>query len=97
MFGTKYTRLKFWIISIILLIPTTFINTITKALESNGKDVTFGYIAIILLSVIWLSTLANRIRDYNSNPWIALWAIVPLANIILTFYYGIVQYKKTNE
>lgn len=44
-----------------------------------------------------MNVLANRIRDYGSNPWIAAFAMIPLANIGLALYYGIVQYKKTVE
>ena len=51
---------------------------------------------VTLLSSIWINTLANRIRDYGGNPWNALWSLVPLVNIGLAFYYGIVK-EKTKE
>jgi len=43
---------------------------------------------------MWVNALANRIRDYGSNPWIAVFSLIPLANIGLALYYGIVQHKK---
>ena len=99
MFEAKYNRLKFWIISIILLIPTAILNNIAKALENGGKDdiSLFFYLLVFLLSIIWINTLANRIRDYGSNPWYSLWSLIPLVNIGMAFYYGIVKYKKNED
>ena len=95
MFGSKYSRLKFWVISICLLIPTVIINVFAKAFESNGDDVNalIAYSLITIIGLIWINTLANRVRDYRSNPWISLWALIPLVNILLAFVYGFKQYK----
>jgi len=100
MFGAKYSRLKFWIISICLLFITSFINGmggIFEGVADNGaQNIALGlYILVTIFSLIWVNTLANRIRDYGSNPWIALFGIIPIVNIILALYYGIAN-KKIN-
>lgn len=43
--------------------------------------------SLVILTVL-IQTLANRIRGYGSNPWIALWAILPFVGLFLAFYYG---------
>lgn len=98
MFGAKYSRLTFWIWSIILLILNIPLTILSNAPLGSTEDVNLGTILLILFifslpSIIWLNTLANRIRDYGSNPWLSLWALVPLVNIGLALYYGIVKYK----
>lgn len=99
MFGAKYSRLKFWIISLSLLIPGMFIAGLAKVLRDTEHADTSGilYIISFLISLIWINTLANRIRDYGSNPWIALFALLPIVNIVLALYYGIKQYKTVNN
>lgn len=101
MFGAKYSRAKFWIISIILLFPALFINMLIKATESKmAADTTMEevsepimlYLVLIAISLVWINTLANRIRDYGGNPWLSLLGFLPLVNIVMAFYYGIVQY-----
>jgi len=104
MFGKKYSRKKYWIISIILMIVNIPLMIISNAPigeinEINIITILFVIIIFSLPSILWLNTLANRIRDYGSNPWISLWSLVPLVNIFLGFYYGIRKYKtvgKTN-
>lgn len=98
MFGAKYSRLTFWIWSIILLILNIPLTILSNAPLGSTEDVNLGTILLILFIfslplIIWFNTLANRIRDYGSNPWLSLWALVPLVNIGLALYYGIVQYK----
>ena len=95
MFGAKYSRLKFWIISIVLLIPTTILNIFAQYFESREQNdnAMVLYIIIFIISLLWLNTLANRIRQYGSNPWVALWALIPFVNIVLGLYYGIVKGK----
>lgn len=97
MFGAKYSRMKFWIISICLLIPFTISSVLMKALETSESNQN-GYLGFwflnILVITIWINTLSNRMRDYGSNPWFSLLALIPLGNIIMALYYGIVQYKK---
>ena len=95
MFGAKYRRLKFWIISICLLIPLSIIKVFVKAFESSGDEnsVLILYTIISIISLIWINTLANRIRDYGSDPWISLFALIPLVNIGLALYYGIAKSK----
>ena len=93
MFEAKYSRLKFWIISIVLLIPTTILNIFAQYFESREQNdnAMVLYIIVFIISLLWLNALANRIRDYGSNPWIALFSIVPLVNIGLALFYGIAK------
>ena len=96
--GTKYSRKKYWIWSIILLIINIPLEIISNAPIGNIKDGSILTILSVLLifmlpSLLWINALANRIRDYGSNPWIAAFATLPFVNIGLALYYGIVQYK----
>ena len=98
MFGARYSRLKFWIVSIFFLIPTGIMNTLASAFESAEKynESIFMYALVAILSLVWINTLANRIRDYGSNPWLSAIALLPLANIVMTLYFGIVK-TRTKE
>jgi hypothetical protein len=49
------------------------------------------------VTLIWINVLANRIRDFGGNPWLALFAIFPLVNSIFTLYYGIKQYSNEKQ
>jgi uncharacterized membrane protein YhaH (DUF805 family) len=65
----------------------------------NIEDTNIIQILIVILlfyspNIIWINVLANRIRDYGSTPWIALFALILLVNIILGIYYGV---KKSNN
>lgn len=93
MFGQKYTRTKFWIISICLIIPTAVLNSLAKVLYAAGNDGTaiVFYTIVFIFGLTWLNTLANRIRDYGGNPWFALLAFIPLVNLMMAFYYGIAK------
>lgn len=96
MFGTKYSRLTFWIWSVILIIPFSLFSTFSRATASdselaNSSLIFSGLVFIVIL--MWINALANRIRDYGSNPWIAVFSLIPLVNIGLALYYGIVKYK----
>lgn len=95
MFGAKYSRSKFWIISIVLLALLFLVNLAEKVLERSNdyEGVIFLYMISLFIIIIWTITLSNRIRDYGSNPWIALLAFIPLVNIILAVYYGIARSK----
>lgn len=95
MLGAKYSRLKYWLISIILSIPAISLNNIARYFESTEQNdnAMVLYIIIFIISLLWLNTLANRIRQYGSNPWVALWALIPFVNIVLGLYYGIVKGK----
>ena len=100
MFGAKYSRSKFWIISIILFIVDVFLGIFIRVLEHSNEyqSQAMGlYIITLVIAIVWMNTLANRIRDYDSNPYIALWAIIPLINIILALYYGSVKSKKKED
>lgn len=100
MFGAKYSRLKFWIWSIILLIPFSFISVFVKATETSIEladlNLFFRFLFLLVI-VLWMNSLANRIRDYGSNPWISLFALIPLVNVGLALYYGIARSKNKPE
>ena len=100
MFGAKYSRLKFWIWSIILLIPFSFISVFVKATETSIEladlNLSFRFLFLLVI-VLWMNSLANRIRDYGSNPWISLFALIPLGNIGLALYYGIAKSKNNDN
>lgn len=102
MFGAKYSRLKFWIISIILLILVLIATSLSRLTENSESievlKLSLGSSLIaFFFSLIWINTLANRIRDYASNPWISLWALIPLVNIFLALFYGIKKSKNTDS
>ena len=100
MFGEKYSIKKYWIWSIIILIIQMPLNIFfNNSPMGNIEDANIIQILIVILlfyspNIIWINVLANRIRDYGSNPWIALFALIPLVNIILGIYYGV---KKSNN
>lgn len=99
MFGVKYSRLTFWIWSICLLMIDMILVIVARLLEAAEiyDKALFLYVFVFFIGITWMNVLANRIRDYGSNPWISAFAMIPLANIGLALYYGIVQYKKTVE
>ena len=92
MFGAKYSRMKFWIWSVILFIAFLFVSFIFEIVKNDpqlGNVAAMAAIMQMAIAIAWLNTLANRIRDYGSNPAVAIIAILPLANIILALYYGL--------
>ena len=99
MFGAKYIRLKFWIISVCLLISFVMINFFAKTMENlvEYKTATFLYSIMFIIFLLWINTLANRIRDYGNNPWISLFALLPLVNVFLALYYGILKSKSQSK
>lgn len=100
MFGVKYSRTKFWIWSIVLLIPASLLVTLTRATSMDPEifklNLIFRGLGLIV-AMVWINVLANRIRDYGSNPWISMFSLIPLVNIGLALYYGSIQYIKKSE
>ncbi len=99
MFGAKYSRLKFWIVSIGLFILAVYIHGMSKIFMYGGeleivRLLSFG---VIVIALVWINTLANRIRDYGGNPYIALLALLPFVNLVLAFFYGIARHKKDKK
>lgn len=93
MFGAKYSRMKFWLLSLTVILIGSFIMILPMALDAEGT------IAIIswVMSVILIHILANRIRGFGSNPWLALWAIIPLVGLFQSFYYGCKKSGNLNQ
>jgi uncharacterized membrane protein YhaH (DUF805 family) len=60
---------------------------ITVVVKSIGEEGVHSITSLILL-VILIHILANRIRGFGSNPWLALWAILPFVGMFQAFYYG---------
>ena len=98
MFGAKYSRLKYWVISLILFVIFAIITSFGRFYADNGEyDIAIKYnIISMIVSLMWINTLANRIRDYRGNPWFALFSLIPIVNLALGLYYGFTKYKKTS-
>jgi len=92
MFGAKYSRMFFWIWSGVLLIPTSIAMQMDKVSDSGTPA-----ILIFIFTFIWINVLANRIRDFGGNPWLALTAILPFVNLVFTLYYGIKQHSNEKQ
>ncbi len=90
MFGKNYSRSKFWLITILTFVliglPYSFVN-MQSAHDEGAALVASGL--LLLMTFFLINTLANRIRDYGSNPWLALWSILPLVGLFQALYYGI--------
>lgn len=90
MFGAKYSRMKFWLLSLIALLIGSFIMIIPMALEAEGAIALISWVVFLIL----IHVLANRIRDYGSSPWQALWAIIPFVGLFQAIYYGCKKSRK---
>ena len=84
MFGAEYSRMKFWLINIPVIFVGLFFVGIAKSIGEEGVH----SITSLILLVILIHILANRIRGFGSNPWLALWAILPFVGMFQAFYYG---------
>lgn len=84
MFGAKYSRMKFWLLSLPVILFGSLVMEVTKGVAGEAASAIPSLIVIVILTHI----LANRIRGFGSNPWLALWAIVPFVGLFQTFYYG---------
>jgi len=84
MFDAKYSRMKFWLLSLlVILFGSTFMG-VTKSIGAEGANLVATLVVLATLTYI----LANRIRGFGSNPWLALWSILPLVGLFQAFYYG---------
>lgn len=106
MFGAKYSRAKFWGMSVLLLFLSLIVNVMFRvsenvdmnAIDSTGPIITIILVLIALaIQLAWINVLANRIRDYGDNPYLSLLALIPFVNIGMAFCYGIVPYKTSKE
>ena len=84
MFGAKYSRTKFWLINLPVIFLGLVVIGLTEAIGTEGTHA----ITSIIVFVILIHILANRIRGFGSNPWLALWAILPLVGLFQALYYG---------
>ena len=74
---------KFWLLSLTIFLIGAFVLTVTRAVSEEVNA-----IASLIIMVLLIHVLANRIREFGSNPWLALWAILPFVGLIQAFYYG---------
>lgn len=94
MFGAHYSRKTFWIVTLLTLFVGGFLINFVSLLEAgSGGNGSLELIFSLILSFLLINTLANRIRDYGSNPWLALWSLIPLVGLVQALYFGI-QHKK---
>lgn len=93
MFGANYSRSMFWIVTIIAALVGGFLLAFVQMVAKASGDDGLESIFTLVLMVILINTLANRIRDYGSNPWLALWALLPLVGLVQALYFGI-RHKK---
>ena len=84
MFGAKYSRMKFWLINIPVIFIGLVVMGVTQAIGSEGANA----IASLIVFIILIHVMANRIRGFGSNPWLALWGILPLVGLFQALYYG---------
>ena len=93
MFGAKYGRAKFWVTSLSTML-ITWIPFLSLARLFRSEDLKL--IIMLAMQVVLMNILANRIRDYGSSPWLALWSLLPFVGLIQALYFGI-RYKKLAE
>ena len=87
--------LAFSPISISLFLTALTINLFGNIAKSYGLYLisSLSYPFVFILFIIWINTLANRIRDYGLSPWLALFALFPFLNFIVGLYFGIKKEK----
>ncbi|MBR9868287.1 MAG: DUF805 domain-containing protein [Oceanospirillales bacterium] len=89
-FGASYSRTKFWVITLLAIVflgvPTSILDKVSES-QGGGEEVLL--VLYFCLSFILINTLSNRIRDYGSNPWLALWSLLPLVGLLQALYFGI--------
>jgi uncharacterized membrane protein YhaH (DUF805 family) len=96
MFGATYTRSTFWLVTFtILSIQCIILLTFYNFKLSKELFLTISFLKIIL-GIIFINTLANRIRDFGSNPLWALLSLLPLVGLFQALYFGIKHKKSTN-
>lgn len=82
--------MKFWLMNLLVIFIGTLAMVMTRAIGSEGAN---GLTSLIVCAIL-IHVLANRIRDFGSNPWLALWAILPFVGLFQALYYGC---KKSGE
>lgn len=93
MFGAEYSRMKFWLLSIPIILVGSIVMGIAKMVTGEGAQA----IPSLVLFVILIHVLANRIRGFGSNPWLALWAIIPFVGLFQAFYFGCKKSRKITQ
>ena len=88
MFGAKYSRAKFWVATLSVFLIWLFVVVLSVFLGEPDLEIIAGGVGVLAL----INILANRIRDYGSSPWLALWSFFPFVGLIQAFYFGIKHY-----
>ena len=89
MFGAKYDMAKFWATRLSVFLIIWFLVTFATIFGAADLKPVF----LLVGQVALMSILANRIRDYGSGPWSALWSLIPFVGLIQALYFGI-KHKK---
>lgn len=84
----------FWMVTIIAALVGGFLLVMVQSLAKASGNEGIESIFTLILIFILINTLANRIRDYGSNPWLALWSLLPLVGLVQALYFGI-KHKKS--
>lgn len=89
-FGNRIGRLRFLAYSFAVYFFAVVLLSITTAIASSYPKFSmlaeFIYVAIFLgMLVQFLSLIKWRLNDVNLSGWHMLWALVPIANLVLTF------------
>ena len=93
MFGARYSRMKFWLTSL----PVIFIGSFFLGVANNVSDPGMAGVIPLIFMLILIHILANRIRGFGSNPWLALLAVLPFVGLFQAFYYGCKQSKGVTQ
>lgn len=93
MFGAEYSRTKFWLVSIFTILIGSFL--IGALGSAKGAETLSSLLSLLVLSIL-INTLANRIRAFGGEPWLALLAIIPFVGMFQAFYYGCKKSKNLN-
>ena len=89
MFGVKYSRTKFWTMSLLVFLIIWFL----IAFATLFKDPDMKSMFLLIGQISLINILANRIRDYGSSPWLVVWSLIPFVGLIQALYFRI-KHKK---
>lgn len=96
MFGAEYSRMKFWLSFIAVIVFGAIClgmigNTEYQGIASQAEyhRALLGSLVVQLVVIVALiHILANRIRGFGSNPWLALLSLLPFVFLLQALYYG---------
>ena len=92
--SSRINRLRYWAHSMLVAIPFYILVAISAYLATSVSPIFWGIAAIAYVGLIAFSfiVMIQRLHDLNKSGWLALLALVPLANlylaILLIFFAG---------